>query len=88
MFEVPSISSSGFLPTLGRVRSPLVEAAQPGVTPPRPLGQKDEGDEQHGHAEQQAVVRRAAAAHAFLQLGNFGVKFVCRKEGKKERKKA
>lgn len=49
------------------------------------LGQEDEGDEQRGHAEQQAVVGRAAAAHALLQFGNLGVKLVCRKrEGEKE----
>lgn len=40
----------------------------------QPLGQKDERHEQRGHAEQDAVVRRATAADALLQLGNFGVK--------------
>lgn len=74
---MPSTSSSGFLPTLRCVQSPL-DKARPAVQEVSLarwlLGQKDERHEQRGHAEQDAVVRRAAAADALLQLGNFGVK--------------
>lgn len=44
------------------------------------LGEQGGAGEQHGgHGEQEAVARGAAATHAFLQLGNFGVKFIWRK---------
>lgn len=49
------------------------------------LGQKDGGHEQRRHGEEQAVPRRAAAADAFLQFGNFGVKFIWRKSHRKRK---
>lgn len=70
LFQVKvGVGNSPQLLFSGAPEAPLVEAVQPGVMRRRCrrlLGQQDERDEQHGHAEQQAVVRRAAAAHAFL----------------------